>query len=87
MKKMSKKTRMDYFAMALTALDEPSTYRMMNEWCWTNVKGWVKMAPTPAEFGGLIACDPRFVSLGRMDVLGHVGHDAIHLWALKVWVE
>jgi len=74
---------------AIGALGEPSTSRQIDEWLWENKPGWVRMAPTPNEFGAMCAWDQRIEAVGMAPVSSAqlTGYSLNTLWGLKEWSQ
>ena len=72
---------------ALGAIGTPATYHLIDEWCWENVKGWVRMSPTPNEFGAMCAWsrDIEAVGLAPVPSAQLSGYSLNTLWGLKEW--
>jgi hypothetical protein len=74
---------MNQIIRALGALGEPSSYAQIDAWCWENVKGWVRLSPTPAEFGSLMAWSRDVAAAGEVKVHSLTcGYSLNTLWEL-----
>ena len=84
----SKRSRaLNCIIRALGAIGTPATYSQIDEWCWENVKGWVRMSPTPNEFGAMCAWSRHLEAVGMAPVPSAQlsGYSLNTLWALKEW--
>ena len=73
---------------ALQALGAPATYGLIDAWCWENITGWVRMAPTPNEFGSMCAWSREIEAVGTTAVPSMTtGYSINTLWGLKEWEQ